>query len=118
MYSLAPSITRLLRPAVIRTFIPKQMVVRDGSEYTPNGGRVPRLSGDLRPLIPKLGLREYWYPALGARRVSRKRPRRVAMLGEDLCFFRDEAGEVVALSDYCPHRGARLSEGNCHYAGT
>ena len=27
-------------------------------------GSVPRLSGDIRHHIPKLGLREYWYPAL------------------------------------------------------
>ena len=40
------------------------------------------------------------------------------MLGEDICFFRDEKGQVAALTDYCPHRGARLSEGDCHYAGT
>lgn len=97
---------------------PSGVVTRDGIDYYPNCGRVPRLSGDLRPLIPKLGLREYWYPAIGARRVGKKRPVRVSMLGEDLCFFRDANGEVVALTDYCPHRGARLSEGDCHYPGT
>jgi nitrite reductase/ring-hydroxylating ferredoxin subunit len=97
---------------------------REGSEaegeadFRPNGGRVPRLSGDIRHLIPTLGLREYWYPALGARSVSRRRPVRQTMLGEDLCFFRDASGAVVALSDVCPHRGARLSEGDCHFAGT
>jgi hypothetical protein len=30
-------------------------------------GAVPRLSGDIRPLIPKLGLRNYWYPAVADR---------------------------------------------------
>ena len=25
---------------------------------------IPKLSGDIRPLIPKLGLRNYWYPAI------------------------------------------------------
>ena len=75
-------------------------------------------SGDLRGALPKLGLRNYWYPVILERRVGRKRPVRVSMIGEDLCLFRKEDGEVVALSDVCPHRGARLSEGDCHWAGT
>jgi nitrite reductase/ring-hydroxylating ferredoxin subunit len=103
---------------MVRTISRREAGIPDDDEFVPNGGRIPRLSGDLRPLIPKLGLREYWYPALGERRVSKKHPTRIAMLGEDLCLFRDKDNQVVALTDYCPHRGARLSEGNCHYAGT
>ena len=30
-----------------------------------------RLSGDIRPQIPPLGLRNYWYPAIPDRRVGR-----------------------------------------------
>jgi phenylpropionate dioxygenase-like ring-hydroxylating dioxygenase large terminal subunit len=81
-------------------------------------GSIPRLSGDIRHLIPKLGLRNYWYPALNARRVGSRKPVRVSMLGEELCFFRGANGDVVAIQDVCPHRGARLSEGDCHYRGT
>jgi phenylpropionate dioxygenase-like ring-hydroxylating dioxygenase large terminal subunit len=88
-------------------------------DFVPNGGRVPRLSGDIRHLIPKLGLREYWYPLCGAGRVPKKKAIRVRMLGEDLCVFRGrERDQVYALTDICPHRGARLSEGDCHYDGT
>ena len=29
-------------------------------------GAIPKLSGDIRPLVPKLGLRNYWYPAVAA----------------------------------------------------
>ena len=66
---------------------------------------------------PKLGFREYWYPGIEAKRV-RGRPVHVTMLGDDLVFFRDKAGKVVALSDWCPHRGARLSLGLCEFKGT
>ena len=31
---------------------------------------IPKLSGDIRPLIPKLGLRNYWYPAVVERKVG------------------------------------------------
>jgi phenylpropionate dioxygenase-like ring-hydroxylating dioxygenase large terminal subunit len=96
---------------------PAQGVSAEG--YEPNGGRVPRLSGDIRHLVPRLGLREYWYPLCGFNRVKKSKALRVRMLGEDLCVFRSEVkGEVYALTDICPHRGARLSEGDCHYEGT
>ncbi len=83
-----------------------------------SNGAIPKLSGDIRPLIPALGLRNYWYPAIAARRVGRRKPVKVSMLGEDLCLFRGATGDVVAIQDVCPHRGARLSEGDCHYRGT
>ncbi len=71
---------------------------------------------DPRSGIPPLGLREYWYPALPAKKVAKK-PVYWKMLGDDLVLFRDKLGEVVALSDICPHRGASLSEGACFYRG-
>ncbi len=82
-----------------------------------NGG-VPKLSGDIRHLIPTLGLRNYWYPAIEARHVGTRKPVKVSLLGEEICLFRGAQGEVAAIQDVCPHRGARLSEGDCHYRGT
>lgn len=73
---------------------------------------------DRRQHIPPLGLREYWYPALPARRVPRKKPLYWRMLGEEIAFFRDREGNVVAISDICPHRGASMSKGWCFYKGT
>jgi nitrite reductase/ring-hydroxylating ferredoxin subunit len=72
---------------------------------------------DPRRLIPELGFREYWYPLLGAATVPRRKPRMIRMLGDELCVFRGAHG-VAAVSNYCPHRGTRLSGGDCHYAGT
>ncbi len=71
---------------------------------------------DPRNNIPPLGLREYWYPALPAKKV-RKKPLYWNMLGDDLVLFRNKQGEVAVLSDICPHRGASLSEGACFYRG-
>lgn len=67
--------------------------------------------------VPKLGFREYWYPAVEARKVGR-RPLALQMLGDDLVLFRDGAGRVAVLEDWCPHRGARLSLGACEFKGT
>ncbi|WCM94804.1 nitrite reductase small subunit NirD [Acidovorax sp. NCPPB 2350] len=43
-------------------------------------------------------------PVLGSRRVSRPR-------GLDVAVFRNDAGEVFALLDRCPHKGGPLSQG-------
>ena len=55
-------------------------------------------------------LRNCWYVAawsheIGTDLLSRK------ILGEAVCFYRTTNGEVAALSDRCPHRGAPLSRG-------
>src|SRR5579862_3074572 len=71
---------------------------------------------DDRALVPPLGLREYWYPALPEKKVGRK-PLFWTMLGDEIVFFRDKAGEVAAISDVCPHRNASISEGACYYPG-
>lgn len=73
--------------------------------------------GDLRAKLPPLGLREYWYPALPESRVGRK-PLYWTLLGDELTFFRGVDGRVVAVSDICPHRGASMSRGDCHYTST
>ncbi len=89
------------------------------STASPNGSsssQTEQLPEDPRSAIPPLGLREYWYPALPAKKVRRK-PLYWNMLGDDLVLFRDKQGEVAVLSDICPHRGASLSEGNCFYQG-
>jgi nitrite reductase/ring-hydroxylating ferredoxin subunit len=67
--------------------------------------------------MPQLGFRNYWYPVLAGWRL-RRRPKAVRVLGEDIVLFRDRGGAVYALSDRCPHRGARLSQGKCLYPGT
>jgi len=73
---------------------------------------------DLRSQIPALGHREYWYPALPVSDVKKNKPSVLRMLGDDIVFFRGKDGDVKALKDACPHRGAYLSLGDCFYNGT
>ena len=67
--------------------------------------------------VPKLGFREYWYPGVWVKEVGRK-PKNIKMLGEELVLFRGKNGKIVALNEWCPHRGARLSRGFCEFEGT
>jgi hypothetical protein len=39
------------------------------------------------------------------------KPVGVDILGSRITLFRDETGQVVAVDDTCPHRGAPLSDG-------
>ncbi len=77
----------------------------------------PSNPDDRRSLIPPLGLREYWYPAIPDNAVGWKKPVGLRMLGIDLVFFRDKEGEVQCFWDYCPHRGVMLSWGDCFWKG-
>src|SRR3954454_7501469 len=87
---------------------------RDGASHAPPPQPNPR---DIRELIPPLGLKEYWYPALEAKTVKNK-PVGLKICGEDLVFFRDKQGQVAALWNACPHRGGSFMHGDCHFPGT
>ncbi len=78
----------------------------------------PQVSpSDIRQLIPPLGLKEYWHPALEDKKVKNK-PVGVKICGEDLVFFRGLDGQVACLWNVCPHRGGSLMHGDCHFPGT
>lgn len=102
--------------------IERQLKRQATGRRRPGVGTTPAAFGcgpdDTRGGVPPLGLREYWYPALPARRVGHRRPVYWRMLGDEICFFRDEHDRVAAVSDVCPHRGASLSGGRCFYRGT
>ncbi|MDP3137099.1 MAG: aromatic ring-hydroxylating dioxygenase subunit alpha [Burkholderiaceae bacterium] len=71
---------------------------------------------DIRATLPRLGLREYWYPAAPSSKVGSK-PISVKMLGEDIMLLRID-GAAHAYHDRCPHRGLPLSEAEQHFPGT
>ena len=67
---------------------------------------------------PPMGFREYWYPAILKKDIPRRKPVRVRMLGDDIVLFRGKDGKAAALTDWCPHRNARLSLGVSEFPGT
>ena len=82
----------------------------------PSNRNRPRLG--IRDQMPPLGLTEYWYPAVAAAKVGRRKPLRRQLLGQDVVFFRGKKGNIVALTNWCPHRNASLGAGQCIFAGT
>lgn len=70
------------------------------------------------------GLRGYWYPVCKSVQVKPGKLFGTRILGENLVLWRDKAGKLQCLEDFCPHRGARLSMGEvqdgnvaCRYHG-
>jgi len=54
--------------------------------------------------------RQWWWPVALDNEVQAE-PVPVRLLNEAVVLWRNPAGQVVALTDRCPHRGARLSLG-------
>jgi len=82
----------------------------------------PATAGSAGDLL-RTGLLDLWYLVASANDVT-DRPVAVKRLGRNLVLWRDDAGVVRALEDYCPHRGAPLSLGraiegrlSCAYHG-
>src|SRR5262245_58862897 len=70
------------------------------------------------------GILGQWYAVAKSVQVKRDKPQAVTALGRHLVLWRDTAGKLHCLEDYCPHRGARLSRGevnadniSCRYHG-
>jgi len=95
------------------------MVAAQGNGHRSNGhdkngasGYVPRGASGIgvHDVVPELGYREYWYPAVEDRRIRRK-PVALVLLGDQIVFFRDTEDQIAAVADSCPHRGAFMSGG-------
>ncbi len=56
------------------------------------------------------GLKNLWYPICPSDFITDK-PQALRRLGLRLAVWRDGTGQVHALEDHCPHRGAPLSQG-------
>ncbi len=70
------------------------------------------------------GLQGQWYAVCKSVQVQPGRPHAVKALGQGLVLWRDDAGKLACIDDYCPHRGAPLSRGEvkegliaCRYHG-
>lgn len=60
------------------------------------------------------GLLGQWYPVAKSSEVQPGKPFGVKALGQHIVLWRDKAGKIQCVEDYCPHRGARLSRGEVH----
>ena len=78
---------------------------------------------DATDQLLETGLKDLWYAACPSSFVKEK-PYTANLLGAKLVLWRDHEGQVHALEDRCPHRGAPLSQGvilgdrlSCPYHG-
>src|SRR5437763_7717146 len=64
-----------------------------------------RLGGDV------MFLKNCWYVAAWDYDLIDGKMLARTLLGENVLLYRGDSGEVIALNNRCPHRGALLSEG-------
>ena len=64
-------------------------------------------------------MRQYWLPALPSSEFAEADgpAKRMRLLGENLVMFRDTGGNLGALAEACPHRGASLYFGRYEECG-
>ena len=55
-------------------------------------------------------LKNAWYVAAWSEEIVNTL-QQVKVLGEKICMFRNDEGEVIAMEDACPHRKLPLSKG-------
>ncbi len=55
--------------------------------------------------------RQSWYPVAFVKDLPANRPYSFSLYDEPLVLFKDQNGEFICLTDRCPHRAARLSDG-------
>lgn len=75
-----------------------------------NSGPVDASTVDTREILP-FAWQDCWYPAGFLRDLPRDRPISVSLYDQPLVLFFDDGGRVICLRDRCPHRAARLSDG-------
>jgi phthalate 4,5-dioxygenase len=91
------------------------------------GQEIAMLPREENELITRVGpgtpmgdtMRRYWMPALLSSEIAEPdcAPVRVRLLGEDLVAFRDTAGHIGLLDEYCPHRRVSLYFGRNEECG-
>ncbi len=52
-----------------------------------------------------------WYPVTFSQDLPNNRPYGFTLYDEPLVLFRNGEGKLVCLTDLCPHRAAKLSDG-------
>ncbi|MEH2233204.1 MAG: Rieske 2Fe-2S domain-containing protein [Nostoc sp.] len=55
--------------------------------------------------------RQCWYPVTFVKDLPANRPHSFSLYDEPLVLFKDKDGQLICLADRCPHRTAKLSEG-------
>lgn len=66
---------------------------------------------DISEHNPEFNWKKCWYPICFLQDLSPTRPYSFSLYDEPFVLFKNQDGEFVCLTDLCPHRAARLSDG-------
>lgn len=71
----------------------------------------PTAIAPLQSPEPEFDWRQCWYPVAFVQDLPKNRPISFSLYDEPLVLFANEDGKLECLSDRCPHRAAKLSDG-------
>jgi phenylpropionate dioxygenase-like ring-hydroxylating dioxygenase large terminal subunit len=71
---------------------------------------------DKRPFA-KFDYEDHWYPCIWAEDLVLDEPTKVTIFDVDYVVAKTSNGEVIAMKDYCTHKGAALSQGRVTASG-
>ena len=77
------------------------MSISDSAEVKPEDSSLPEL----------FDWKNCWYPVTFVQDLFEDKPYSFSLYDESLIIFRNSAGVLVCLKDLCPHRAAKLSDG-------
>ena len=60
---------------------------------------------------------DHWYPCIWEEDLEPEEPTKVTIFDVDYVVSKTPSGEIVAMKDYCTHKGAALSEGRMTASG-
>ncbi len=63
------------------------------------------------PAIQTFNPKLCWYPVCFVEDLPKNRPYSFSLYDEPLVLFQDKEGNLICLTDRCPHRAAKLSDG-------
>jgi phenylpropionate dioxygenase-like ring-hydroxylating dioxygenase large terminal subunit len=71
----------------------------------------PTLTSETLKEKQEFNWRQCWYPVCFLQDLPANRPYSFSLYDEPFVLFRNKDGQLVCLTDRCPHRAAKLSEG-------
>ena len=71
----------------------------------------PTATAPIRETEQEFDWRQCWYPVTFVQDLPPNRPYSFSLYEEPLVLFRNQEGKLSCLTDICPHRAAKLSDG-------
>jgi len=89
----------------------------DTDQEEPSSTSSTTTSNRSTPSFENFDYEYHWYPVIWEEDLELDEPTKVTIFDVDYVVAKTQKGEVIAMKDYCTHKGAALSEGRITKSG-